>query len=238
MIYNRNVVPTRVTRDEIDITVAIIASRQFAYTKQLGNLFLCKNLNGTTLLDYQISLINNVYPKADIVVVSGYMCEKLHTKRNNKYRVVENQLFDQTNEFEDIRLIVNNIYTNNLILINGHLMFNKVCLQYNGQSSLLYKDGDNKQELGLTILDGNVTRIDFGLNGTIFDQICCLNRHELDILRKFIHNKDKNKLMLSEVLNMIMENGGSFLAKNPSGHQLLKLNKKEEIDYYVTQSIL
>lgn len=234
--YNSYTNPIRHNKENTPITVGIITSRFYNGVKSYGNLSLCKNLNGTTLLEHQIKIIEQSLPHAEIIVVTGWDSERLHNRRSSKYRIVDNQLYNTTNECEDVRLLFNNMSTNNLLLINGNIVFDKTSIAYNGKSYILHNDINNK-DVGTIIADGHVTHLNYNTCGN-FEDICWITGQELSILKKMVVNKFQSKLMLFELLNEMIDNGANFQASNPSGHKTLKLDNSDNIHYYITQSIL
>ena len=86
------------------------------------------------LIDHQIKAIRNAFEKIEIIICTGFESEKINKYIRTTYsdinvRVVENQLFTQTNSCESLRLALNNINNKNLFIIDGSLLFTNKALQ-------------------------------------------------------------------------------------------------------------
>ena len=81
-------------------------------------------IGSKTLIEHQIDLINNNLVNHEIIGAFGYAIEKIIKKIHGKIRVVENQVYEDTNNSESLRLAVNNTNKNNIMFFHGDLYFN------------------------------------------------------------------------------------------------------------------
>ena len=78
------------------------------------------------LLDKQINSINKKYAKNEIIICVGYQSHVIinHLHKNHKgknIRIVENPNYLDTNSCESLRIIMNNIHNNRIIVIDGSM---------------------------------------------------------------------------------------------------------------------
>lgn len=168
-----------------------------------------------TLLSHQIKAIDKSLARYEIIGVFGVHLDKILRKINNKIRVVENQLHESTNNSESMRLGLNNCLYDSIIFIHGDIYFDCDLLKdANYNKSFLILDVNNdidEKEVGVTVNKKHVSILSYGLKKK-WCQICHVTGKELRIMKNiFSKFKDTDKKMLSfELLNKIIENGGSF----------------------------
>src|SRR5690349_6587380 len=88
-----------------DITAIITGALPGYRIKSLGPRPLLK-VGEDTILDTIISNLNKSIPDCDIILTIGYQADKV-IKSVQNIRLVENQLFESTNESEELRLAFN-----------------------------------------------------------------------------------------------------------------------------------
>lgn len=200
--------------------------------KSYGPKCLFPTPNGSTILNKIIKNVQKVYPHCEIIVAAGFEADKVIEALPTDIRVVENQIYDKTNMVESIRLSLNNAIYNDIIIINGDLIFNVYTLQSitkNGSCILI--DTQNrfqKNEIGVTTVDGNAMHFSYGLP-TKWAQIVYLTGNELNLFKKFCNDRENNKRYTFEILNMVIESGGSILADEPKGMQITEVDSIKDI---------
>jgi choline kinase len=196
------------------IQVIILSAGVGARTKSYEPRCLLK-WNGKTILETQIDILNERFSKCDISVVCGHDINKIIRKIGKRVRIIENQMYEDTNSGESLKLAVNNTHLDNIMFMHGDLIissdiFNKINL--NG--SFLLVDSYNKfeeKEVGVTVVDGKATVLCYNLH-TKWCQIAFLAEQECSILRKILLKNDFNSkyLLTFEIINKIIEAGGFF----------------------------
>lgn len=165
-----------------------------------GPYFLFK-VKEQHLYEIQVANIKKVLPNSEIIFVTGFESYKL-SKRRSGFRIIENQLFEHTNEAEQIRLAINNIQYNNLLIVIGNTLFNTDVMQNINldKDAIWYNQHQEHAQPGLCILDNYAINISYGLNTNIWCNMIYLTK---DSIKKFyslcniIHNKNK---FLCEIL--------------------------------------
>ena len=177
-------------------TTAVILSAGVGYRmKSYGPKCLLKAGSGKTILEHQIETINFCLPKSDIIVVLGFECDKVIKILDERSRVVENQLYEETNTAESLRLALNNGVRDSVLIMHGDLNFNKeTLLQCDFRKSFVVVDSKRQfkeGEIGVTINNKEVMRFGYGLN-TKWGQIVFLKGKELSLLK----SKNKSSLLI------------------------------------------
>ncbi len=115
----------RVKIDKRLVSFAILYDQQSSKSKnqQLQMAMVDHQLK---LLDKQINSINKKYAKNEIVICVGYqshiVINHLHKNHNGKnIRIVENPNYLDSNSCESLRIIMNNIHNNRIIIIDGSI---------------------------------------------------------------------------------------------------------------------
>lgn len=171
--------------------------------------------NKKTILDNQIEVLTSLFNKAEISIVGGFDINKIIRKVGKTVRVIENQMYENTNSGESLRLGINNSTLDNILFLHGDLIispeiFDNVKMD---QSFLLVDSGNQfeEKEVGITIVDGVATVLSYSLP-TKWCQIAYLAESELCILKKLMMKNDfPSKTFLTfEVINKIIENNGKF----------------------------
>lgn len=214
------------------VSVVIPAAGLGSRMKSYGPKCLFTTSNGSTILNKIITNVKKVYPHCEIIVAAGFEADKVIETTPAEVRIVENQLYDKTNMVESIRLSLNNAVHNDVIIINGDLIFNVFTLQNltrHGSCALI--DTQNrfqKNEIGVTAVEGNAVHFSYGLP-TKWAQIVYLTGKELDLFKTFCNDRENNKRYTFEILNMVIEHGGCILADEPKGMQITEVDSIKDI---------
>ena len=196
------------------LQIVILAAGVGSRTRSYEPRCLLK-YNKKTILDNQIEVLTSLFNKAEISIVGGFDINKIIRKVGKTVRVIENQMYENTNSGESLRLGINNSMLDNVLFLHGDLIispeiFDNVKMD---QSFLLVDSGNQfeEKEVGITIVDGVATVLSYSLP-TKWCQIAYLAESELCILKKLMMKNDfPSKTFLTfEVINKIIENNGKF----------------------------
>ena len=220
---------SKAKKANVDICVAILSAGVGARIKSYEPRSLLR-INNEPLIDRQIHVINNSFTSPEIIAVFGYDFYRILKKIKTPIRVIENQLYETTNNAESLRLAFNNNVKNNFLFMHGDLLFNNATLsQLNYSESFIIVDSKerfDKKEVGVTITNGKANILSYGLD-TKWCQIAHLTGKELKIANSlFLRFEEQNKKMLSfEVINAIIENGGCFKCYEPNNMNIFEIDK-------------
>ena len=228
-----HVVPARRNfNNRNDITIIILAANIGYGMKSYGPKTLFNINDKETLLEYQINLLQTTFVNSDIILVVGFMADRIIRKCPPGIRIIENQLYETTNEVEQIRLALNCTLTDNVLIIKDDIIFNqetlnsitrnKACLIYDSKNQI---DEDN---IGLTVVNDQATIFAYGASNR-WCHIIYLTQKEIKILKSICSKRNIEKLYLFEVLNILLEKVGKINAIEPQGMEITKINTSKNL---------
>ncbi len=228
------IAPTRqINVDRDNITVIILAANIGYGMKSYGPKTLLSVNEKETLLEYQINLIRTVFPKADIILVVGFLADRIIRKCPPGIRIVENQLYENSNEVTQLRLALNCTLTENVLIIKDDIIFNaetlkeiskdKSCLIYDSTGQI---DSDN---VGVTVVDGHVTTFAFDVPNK-WCHIAYLTVKDLKSIKSICSNRDNSRLFLFEALNMLLDKIDQIKAIEPRNMEIIKIDNSRDLE--------
>lgn len=232
---NRFTVPTRkfgAGKDKNRLSVIILAGTIGYRMKSYGPQCLFRTSDKQTILDLQVQVINMAYPNSEITIVTGFEADKVIKKAPQNLRIVENQLYEDTNTIEEARLALNSIIDNHVLIIHSDIIFNFDAIDSitKNESCILYdKDGHMPTEdIGVTIIDNKATIFSYGVENK-WCYIAYLQGQELDLFRKFCRQRDNKRLFVHEGLNYILNKRGKLQAVCPEDMYVRKITAIKDI---------
>lgn len=214
------------------ISVAILAAGCGNKIKSYEPRSLLK-IQSKPLIEHQLSTIKNYFKEVETITVVGCHANRVIKKIKNSTRVVENQIFDETNSSESLRLAFNNASCNNFMFIHGDILFNEASIDVDYSSSFVIMDTNKDikdHEVGLTDIDKKLSIMSYGLP-TKWGQIAFFTGKEYKLLANLFNkyqNKDRKKLSF-EIINEIIDMGGSFNCYEPKKKKLLEIDRIKDI---------
>lgn len=232
---SRHVAPAKrplITEDRL--TVIIPAAGVGKRMKSKGPKALLPIVHGMPILEIQIRSIQTAYPKAEIIVVTGFECNKIRNFLWSTYeaRMVYNANYMTTNVTHSVALGLDAAFPGNIIVIHGDLVFGPSAVnELAGEASSLLIDhhGDfDSEEVGIGTQGPNVVNLSYGLEQK-WGQMGFFTGKELKLLRQTCFNYElSNQWFLYEAINHIIGRKGKFLAVQPKG-KVIEIDKTEDI---------
>jgi len=201
-------------KTQLPLQVIILAAGAGSRTKSYEPRCLLK-YNNKVILDSQVEIIKNRFTKSEITVVGGIEGYKIVKRLEKDMRFVENQIHEDSNSGESLKLGINNSILDNILFLHGDLVFSESILnKIDMDKSCLLIDNSGKieeKEVGITVVDGKATVLSYNLP-TKWCQIAYLSQNETNILRKLLVRTDFNTryLLTFEIINKMIEFGASF----------------------------
>lgn len=189
-------------------------------------------IDGTILLYRQLSIIDKVFPNADLLVVLGYEPDDVYKNTSFQHlRFIENQNFLTTNTIKSAALAMRASNAKSYIFIHGDMLFNEQAISIAGSESSLVIGNENIQndKIGVILQQSNVVNIGYGLEKP-WSQIAYLTGNELEIFQTFCYNKIKSKCLLFEGLSYVLDNGGQFKQHSNQDIKTLEISSKKDIE--------
>jgi hypothetical protein len=195
-----------------DIGVAILAYESGKKSRSHTPKYLLNTASGDIFLEEQIRIVTKTFFKNSVYVATGVECDKISEVLPRHVRIVENQNFHNTGPAEYFRLLINNSTEISLLFIDGDLTFSEddlFDLDFSRSFVVCAEEACKPQEIGATISDGEIAQLSFGLKNKIH-YMFFLKGEELKLAQKICKNRDKNKLLIFEILNFVINNGGEL----------------------------
>ena len=129
----------------------ILAENHGYRMKSHGPISLFK-IGGKTLLEHQIEVIKSCFLNYEIVICTGFESSKLsnfiRSNIKDNIRIVENQIHNNTNCCESIRLCLNNITNSRVFIQQSNVLFsadNYSSIDYDRNSIITQRFNRNKR---------------------------------------------------------------------------------------------
>jgi choline kinase len=199
---------------QLPVQVIILAAGAGARTRSYEPRCLLK-YDGKIILDLQMEIIQNRFTKSEITVVGGVEGHKIVKRIGKTARFVENQVHEDSNSGESLRLAVNNTMQDNILFLHGDLVFSsQIFDKIDMDKSALLFDKANRieeKEVGITIVDGKATMLSYNLP-IKWCQIAYLNTNDTNLLRRLLVRSDfdTRHLLTFEIINKMIEFGSEF----------------------------
>lgn len=200
--------------------------------KSYGPKCLLRSEGDMTIIEQIVDNVYNVYPLADTMVVVGFEADKVTQVLPSRIRIIENQLYHDTNIVESIRLALNNTVTDSVLFVYGDLIFNPETIHNivdNGSCAIVdSKKRFKNEEIGVTIVDNKITNFAYGLE-TKWAQIIFLSGKELEIFRTLCFDRKRNKMYPFEIFNMMINLGGTIFATEPDNMLIKEIDSLKDL---------
>lgn len=173
------------------------------------------SINGKKLIDLQIEIINKTFNNNEIIVCAGFEIDRIvkyikSKHRNSNIRIVENQLYNNSNSCEALRISINNTFNDKILICDGSLLINYKCLSLidtNSCCALIEKTPSNNLEIGVNVDENNsVQHFSYGAH-SIWSEIFFMNNENIiDECRKIIQSIDYKNKFIFEAINELIIN--------------------------------
>ena len=191
-------------------------------------------INGVSLLERQIKQINKNYPKCDIILVVGFRSDIIQSSIRKKYnvRIIHNHDYENTNVAYSIYLGIQASPFNNCLIVYGDLIFNANAIRdLYGKESIVVIDDHNRmksEEVGVMHYGNQVTNLSYALDDK-WCQIAFLSDKELKLFEAIAGREESARWFGYEVLNKVIDAGGSLVPHIPSGLRIFEIDSPKDI---------
>jgi choline kinase len=191
-------------------------------------------IGGKCLLELQLEALSSMFSEPNILVGIGVESQKIVKKFIGRVRLVENQLYKTTGPFETLRLLVNSSTDDSLLVIHGDLYFNSNILDgADFSKSFVVSDTTGsilEREVGITSVNNKASILSYGLKDK-WAQIAFFTGRELATLRSLCckSNDDSKHLLTFEIINSIINKGGSFKVHKPDKTFIVEIDCMKDI---------
>lgn len=231
--YSKSVTTIRKHKDSENVGFAILSAGVGSRIKTYEPRSLIK-IKDKSLIDHQVNAIESKFKDPEIIGVFGPNMPKIVKNIGRNVRIVENQLYETTNNSESLRLALNNSVKNSLMFIHGDILIDETffnSLNFN-RSFVVYEDRGmmDEKEVGLTIMKNKATILSYGLEEK-WCQAAFFKGKEIKILRNIFNTftKQDKKMLTFEVINKIIDSGGTFQAQKLEKSKILEIDCIKDI---------
>jgi len=199
--------------------------------KSHGPIPLLK-MGKTTLLEKQINIIKSCFLNYEIIICTGFKAEKLNFFINKNIkenvRIVENQIHNNTNCCESVRLCLNNTRNSSIFIQRADTLFyseNYLSIDYK-ENSIMTQDshGISKFETSSIENNRNLQSLCLGLKNNFWVENLYLNdRISINNFSNIISSVDFKTKFLFEAINDFCEKNTVKVYKN-SQTEIVKYN--------------
>jgi NDP-sugar pyrophosphorylase family protein len=212
------------------VSVVLLCDSAGYRMKSYGPISLI-NIGSKRLIDIQISAIQSAFKNFELIICLGFDSEKVCKYLKTKYhdlniRIIENQLYNSSNSCESLRLSLNNISNDKVLICDGNLLITSKSLKLINTDHcciLIEKDACQTMEIGINLDNNLVQHFSFGAKD-IWSEILFLHgRDTIESLRQIAVNYDSKTRFMFEALNeLIIHNHTIHPIMNE--HQIIKIN--------------
>lgn len=216
-----------------DISIIIPAAGLGRRMKSYGPKSLIEVGGSETILSRQLRILRSAYPRADIVLVVGYEGERVLRTLPFGIKVVENELYAETNVARSIAMGLRVASHSNVLVVYGDLVFNAEAISWtvqDGSSILIDRRGQmGDDEVGVTVVDGRATNMSYGLP-IKWGHIAYLTGRELELFKHSVWQIAARRSFGFEVLNQVIDKGGRLRVVEPVGCRLAEVDTSRDIE--------
>lgn len=149
-----------------------------------------------------VQIINNNFKNPDIVVVTGIYNNKYKEEREG-FRICQNQLPFDSGECEQIRIGIDNIVNDKIIILKEDCeLYPNIIKKGIKNNDMFITLGNNKNNPGMVINKNLVYNISFGLKNYFGDIFYCNN---ITLMDKFVNQTSNINKKMYEAVNYLVD---------------------------------
>jgi CTP:phosphocholine cytidylyltransferase-like protein len=225
LLRTRFIAPTRpVIGKDKGISIIVLSSNPGYRMRSHGPQCLIKDKYGVSILDNQVAIFRTQFPLCEIILVAGFEIDRVAKYRPEGVRIVENQLYEQSGEIEDLRLALNNAVYESLFVIHGDIYFGPNLIKDIGKESTMILDDFGRMmtdDVGTTVVDKEVTIMNLAIPTPKWCKMTYFAPKEAKMLRQFVAIRDNAKLFLFEGLNSLLAKDVKFKSKMTTTNDII-----------------
>lgn len=146
-----------------DVVSVVLLSENHGYRMKSHGPISLVTINGKTLLERQIEALSAVFVNFEVVLCCGFETNKVYSYirktwgPRSRIRLVENQVYYHSNCCESLRLCMNNITTERMLVCSGGVLMTPGSLKSLDlrKSSMIYQEYDKKDDFEVGIIENN-----------------------------------------------------------------------------------
>ena len=216
------------------VSIILLCEKPGRRMKSYGPTCLVE-IKGKKIIDLQIAAIKSIFKNFEIVIAAGFESEKIvkyirkELPRNINIRVVENQVYHHSNCCESIRLCLNNVCNDRILIASGDLLFHPTAIAsvIRSRASVLYQNKTDLSnlEVGAIFSEKSLIGLNYGIEGNSWAEMCFFRgRENIECLRNIISSVDYKNRLFFEALNSMIDRNKNIDAIYNKGPESVKIN--------------
>jgi len=190
-------------------------------------------IGNSTIIKNQVNLLNTYLPDPIIVLVCGFKSEVLMGETPHHILKVENERYEETNVVRSIGIglrVIGNC--SKLMIVYGDLVFNSETIKninFEESSVIVTSQEMGDEEVGCIIDQKNkLTNLMYDLP-IKWGQISIFMGKELSLLKELCWDKKNNSKFGFEIINQIIDKGGSFRCIQNKNIKIVDIDNSKDI---------
>lgn len=229
---NRNTAPVY-HPDDRKVSFIIPAAGMGNRMKSYGPKCLIEIKNDTTIIENQLRLIHKYFYDPQIIIVTGFESAKVEKRLENKrVQLIYNDEWESSNVGHSASIAIKEVKHKNVIFMNGDLVFNAWTLKvpFGLYSMLLVDDSGfmKEEEVGCLTNDKEAINLMYDIDSK-WAQIAYFTGEELEILKSVLDDDRTDRCFMFEVINCVMQLGGSFMAHTPKRMKVTDIDSSKDL---------
>lgn len=182
--------------------------------RSFGSRLMLK-LGGETILERHLRILKGVFPEWDLTFVLGFGAGKVQRRLPEEVKSVLNDSFEYTGSSHSVYLGVSEVHRGVLLVEGDVIVRPEVFVGLDFSSSFCLYETVKHDGVGLLPLEGKVGHFCYGLPDRWLG-ITYLAQPELTLFKQ-VASEGNPKRLTYEILNGIIQRGGSFKAQEREG---------------------
>jgi hypothetical protein len=215
-----------------ELTVVISATNAGRRMKGRGPKALIDIGNGETVISRQILMAEKAMPEAQVVVVVGYCADKVKKALPKHVIVIENENYLDTNVSRSLLMGISLCVSRRVMIICGDLVFGPdflECVPCEGSAVIIDENRLHRSvEVGCNIDNDQVEHFAYGA-WPKWAHAAILEGKELDLFKRVASLDRSCKWLCHEVLNSVLQKGGSLAAAYPETTSLIEVDSIQDV---------
>lgn len=210
----KKIVENKTSHKIPEISVIIPAAGAGKRMKSYGPKSLIK-IKKERLIDRQIRIVNEIFPKNTTILVCGFESLKLMNSTSDNLIKIENENYENTNVARSIGMGLRATNSKNVLIVHGDLFFNHSsvnCLNFNRTSTIVTDKMMKKEEVGCVLSEDHFVQHFMYDLPYKWGQMIFLTGNELELYKKHVWNLNNKTIFNFEILNEIINSSGKIKA--------------------------
>lgn len=162
--------------------------------------------DGITHLENHILFIERNFKNIEWYITAGFEADRVIKKSPQNMHVIENMDYKNTNEAEEVRLVINASKSEHILFLLSYKLFDDTIKNITSQGSCIIFSKETK-DIGVTVNNGIVENFSYGINNQWLGQVY-LAPKELRIAKNILKDRTRQNIYLFELINLIIDKGG------------------------------